>query len=298
MTASSERTSLSSARERPIAGPIKGSASKSAGGLPVRVLSSIALAPPALGATYLGGPAFAAVITFAAMVMVYEWARMVEREVFSRAFFALAAAAAAALISSAGGLYGLGFAFCGLGFVMAAALSRGDATQVHCARAWAAFGALYIIAPCIALLWLRGEVENGRALTFALFVVVWMADIGAYTAGRVLGGPRISPALSPEKTWSGVFGGVLIGGLAGAAAMGAIYGAGGFVRFLAIGGCLGLASVLGDLAESAFKRAFGVKDSSNLIPGHGGFLDRLDGMIFATTAMTSVIYLLLMLGRV
>ncbi len=259
-----------------------------------RVLSSIVLAPAALAATYYGGPVFAATIAFMATVMIYEWARMVDggRE-FSALFIVLAAAGAAGLFSAAADAFAVALSICAVGALAAARAAARDVGR----RGWAAFGAVYIIAPCIALIWLRDSVENGRALTFTLFFIVWMADIGAYFAGRYIGGPRISQALSPDKTWSGVVGGVLLGGMAGAAATKWTYGEGGALAFAAIGASLGLASVLGDLAESAFKRVFGFKDSSNLIPGHGGFLDRLDGMIFATTAMTFVIFLHMMLGK-
>ncbi|MEL7488209.1 MAG: phosphatidate cytidylyltransferase, partial [Pseudomonadota bacterium] len=155
---------------------------------------------------------------------------------------------------------------------------------------WSAFGAAYILAPCVALVWLRTTAPNGLALTLMLFLIVWMADIGAYFGGRFIGGPRISRALSPEKTWAGVFAGVAMGGVAGAASKYWVVGDGALVSFIIIGAGLGLSSIVGDLAESALKRRFGVKDSSGFIPGHGGFLDRLDGMIFATVAMTTALF--------
>ena len=267
---------------------------KPKGALWKRVLSSIVLIPPPLLATYYGGPAFAALITFMAVLMMFEWARMLTGKDLSAVFYALAVGAAAALFSAAGGWFYAAFVICLAASITAAVVAR----RFVGGMGWAAFGAVYIIGPCIALIWLRDAVENGRALTFTLFVIVWMADIGAYFAGRFIGGPRISQALSPEKTWSGIVGGVIMGGIAGAAATKWIYGDGSAMTFVAIGASLGLASVLGDLAESAFKRIHGIKDSSGLIPGHGGVLDRLDGMIFATTAMTAVIFLHITIGRV
>ena len=269
-------------------------AHKPKGALWKRVLSSLVLIPPPLLATWYGGPAFAALITFMTMLMMFEWARMISGKDISAVFYALSIGAAAALFCAAGGWFPIAFAICAATAIAAAVAARGAAVSMK----WAAFGALYIIGPCIALIWLRDAIENGRALTFTLFIIVWMADIGAYFAGRFIGGPRISKALSPDKTWSGIVGGVIMGGVAGAAATKWIYGDGSAITFIAIGASLGLASVLGDLAESAFKRIHGVKDSSGLIPGHGGVLDRLDGMIFATTAMTAVIFLHITIGRV
>ena len=259
-----------------------------------RVASSVVLAPTTLIAAWLGDPFFSSLITFAAILMVFEWARMITGRDFTPLFYALAASGTIAMFCAAGGHYDAAFLFAAFGGVAAGAASKANnPSRTH----WAVFGAAYIIAPSIALIWLRESVENGRALTFTLFGIVWLADIGAYFAGRFIGGPRVSRALSPEKTWSGIAGGVFMGGLAGAVATKWLYGEGGVATFIAIGASLGLASVLGDLAESAFKRIFGVKDSSGFIPGHGGVLDRLDGMIFATTAMTSVIFMHMIIGR-
>ena len=209
---------------------------------------------------------------------------MVEGAGLGKAFYVLAAACAGAGVAAAAGFYPLAYVFClmgGLGAGFAARRSR---------RAWVAFAGAYIIAPGVALLWLRGEVENGRALTILLFLIVWSADTGAYFFGRFVGGPRLSPVLSPAKTWAGAAGGVLFGGVAGFFGAGAIYGPGAEGFYALIGAGLGLASILGDMTESAFKRIFGVKDISGFIPGHGGVLDRLDGMIFATVAVTAVLY--------
>ena len=160
-----------------------------------RVLSAAVLAPIAITAVYLGGPPFAAVIAFMAMVMVYEWARMVEGIDFSPAFCCLAISGAIALAAAAGGFFSIAFLMAAGGAGAAAFALRKQSAKM----AWAAFGALYITVPCIALVWLRDVVENGRALTFVLFLIVWSADTGAYFAGRFIGGPRISRALSPEK---------------------------------------------------------------------------------------------------
>jgi phosphatidate cytidylyltransferase len=133
---------------------------------------------------------------------------------------------------------------------------------------------LYFAAGGIALVHLRGESANGFANVLFLLLLVWSTDIGAYVAGRAIGGPKLAPAISPGKTWSGA-----VGGLACALVVALIAGAtpGGFV----LAACLSITSQIGDLAKSVAKRYFGVKDSSHLIPGHGGLLDRLDGLLAA-----------------
>lgn len=258
-----------------------------------RVISALILMPGALAATFAGGPVFTAVIAFVCIVMLFEWSRMVETREFSPAFYLLAVAATGALVCAAGGYFTWAFGICALGAIAAAIAASGRPD----AGVWTGFGAVYLIAPSLALIWLRLEADNGRALTFLLFIVVWAADSGAYAAGRFVGGPKVSPIVSPAKTWAGIVGGVILGAFAGAAFAQAAFGLGSLTNYLLIGAALGLASVLGDVAESAFKRMFGVKDSSGFIPGHGGVLDRLDGMIFATSAMTSVLFVYILAER-
>lgn len=270
--------------------PVLGPATRDT--LPLRIASGAALGAAAIGATWLGGPVFAAIVAAMAVLMCFEWTRMVERRAYSRAFQALAGGGALATAFAAGGLYAPAFALVALAGLAAWRLASEGPLRV-----WTALAAPYILGPSAALLWLRSDVENGRALTLLLFAIVWSADSAAYLAGRFIGGPRLSPALSPMKTWSGAAGGVLAGALAGAVGAVQIYGDGNIPTYAVIGGSLGLASILGDMTESAFKRIFGVKDMSGFIPGHGGVLDRLDGMIFATTAMTTVIFGLVVLGR-
>ncbi|MGE0409345.1 MAG: phosphatidate cytidylyltransferase [Amphiplicatus sp.] len=268
-----------------------------------RVASAALLAPAALLAAYAGGAVFAAVVAFAAIVMCFEWARMVEGRDFSAVFYALAAPGGGAFTLAAAGYFPYAYGLCVVGALAAGLASRARAPRGEGAgRAsrwrWASFGAFYILAPSVALLWLRGEVENGRSLCLMLFLVVWSADTGGYIGGRLVGGPKMSPAVSPAKTWAGAAGGVIMGALAGVFAAPWINGAGAGGFFALAGASLGLASILGDMAESAFKRIFGVKDASGFIPGHGGALDRLDGMIFATTAMTLALYFHMVFGRI
>ncbi len=149
--------------------------------------------------------------------------------------------------------------------------------------AWLPLGVVYAAIPCAALIWLRGDGDAGRLSLFWLFAVVWSADTGAYLFGRAIGGPKLAPRISPKKTWAGFIGGIAFAGAVGegfAAFMGAPLIAWGIA-----GAVVSVVSQLGDLAESAWKRHFGVKDSSGLIPGHGGLLDRVDGLVAGAVAL-------------
>ncbi len=254
----------------------------SSGALAKRLLSAAILMPVVIYCIHLGGSAFAAMIAFASVIMLFEWSRMVERRVFSSGFYTLVAGAAIAMFFAARGSYDAAvFAAC-VGGLAAAWLARRQSGI----GIWVGAAVFYVVIPCIALVWLRLDAPSARAMTFLLFAVVWAADTGAFIFGKLIGGPKISHALSPSKTWAGIGGGVLGGCLLGAVSGAILFGPPAAILYFFIGGALGAASVVGDLFESAIKRYFGLKDISGLIPGHGGALDRLDGMIFATSAMT------------
>ena len=140
----------------------------------------------------------------------------------------------------------------------------------------AAAGVAWSLVAAVAFIWLRADATAGRVNVLFVVVIVWASDIGAYVAGRLIGGPRLAPRISPGKTWSGAAGGLLAAALVGLGA--------GRVAGAAVALALSLLAQLGDLAESAAKRRAGVKDSGALIPGHGGLLDRLDGLLAAGPA--------------
>jgi phosphatidate cytidylyltransferase len=156
-----------------------------------------------------------------------------------------------------------------------------------------AFGVVYVGLAAVALLWLRDAPGVGRGNILFLVLVVWGSDIGAYAAGRLIGGRRLAPAISPGKTWSGAVGGLLVGMAAGWLGVIALVGAPAWLA-LPVAAMLSVVSQTGDLFESWLKRGFGVKDSSHLIPGHGGLFDRLDGLL---TAAPMAGLLALWLGR-
>jgi len=169
-----------------------------------------------------------------------------------------------------------------IGGVAAGLIARGVAER----PANAAYGVLYIGIACVCLVWLRA-MPQGVWWTFMTFAITWSADIAAYAVGSILKGPKLWPRFSPNKTWSG-----FIGGLVAAMAVGALMSALPYFTLNIIAAILvglsgGLATMAGDLWESALKRRFGVKDSGDLIPGHGGLLDRVDGLLFAVVVISA-----------
>ncbi len=151
---------------------------------------------------------------------------------------------------------------------------------------WIAIGIAYAVAAFLASVAVRLDQVWGFAALMFILLVVWMTDIGGYFAGRGIGGPKLWPRVSPKKTWAGAVGGVVLS-LAVAAGF-AAFGIGRLVPLLLLATVLTVLSQLGDLFESAVKRKFGVKDSSQIIPGHGGLLDRLDGFVFAVVAAAAI----------
>jgi phosphatidate cytidylyltransferase len=256
-------------------GPATGSAPQRFGpDLGPRVAAAVAMGSVALAATWIGGFLFAAFWWLASIVVLWEWQRLVggERLIVARVgagAVALALAALSALHDSIAGVV--------------AALILGAAAVGWIAGGrqgiWAAAGVLYAGALVASVGLLRVSPSFGMASILWLFAVVWGADIAAYFAGRLIGGPRLWPRVSPGKTWAGAIVGAFTG-----AVLGLMLAA--WTNRLAALFWLGLAtaivSELGDLFESALKRRFGVKDSSGLIPGHGGLMDRLDAFTSAS----------------
>jgi phosphatidate cytidylyltransferase len=212
--------------------------------------------------------------------MAKEWTAFVHRENFGwrMGLHVLALAASQAI-------YALGHADWALASILFVGLlgharARGLGEQ----GLWVVLGIVYIAVPCLALVWLRQRVPFGLETVVWLMVVVWATDSGAYLAGSIIGGPKLVPSISPSKTWAGAVAGLAAGGAATIAFAQVSHGVAD-AKFVVTGLLLSLLTQGGDLAESSLKRTFGVKDASDLIPGHGGALDRLDGMIFATLGL-------------
>jgi len=254
--------------------------------LATRIVSALVLAVPVLGAVVFGPPATDVLVAVVAVVLAWEWCRMCieagERTTVH--MVAMVAVPLAAVEAMAFGHPNISFAAMAAGAVIVAVVSPSGS------RAWLAAGTVYISLPCVAFVWLRADPDWGRATTLWLLAVVWASDVGGYAFGRTIGGPRLAPVLSPNKTWAGFFGAVVSAGLAGFAAAGPI-GVDSPVRLAVASAALGATAQMGDLAESSVKRHFGVKDAGTLIPGHGGLLDRVDALlvVVAVTALISVV---------
>lgn len=267
----------------------RSAAEKSLSDLLPRILSGIVMIGAALTALYLGGSVWTIAIGLCAIAMCFEWQSMVHGGQKNYAIAALLSAATLACFV-VGLFFGL-FYGVGLALGLAATLLLFWLLQPGSDWGWMAFGVCYIAIPSLAMIWLRDQIEpNGLLLISFLFVVVWATDIGAYTFGRLIGGPKIFPLISPKKTWAGS-----IGGLASAAGLACLLKPGFDLEgsYMAIASAaLALSSVsqLGDALESALKRGFGVKDSGTLIPGHGGVLDRLDSLLVCAPVLAAIIW--------
>lgn len=251
--------------------------------LRLRIISALVIAPPALAAVWFGWPWLPALIMVAAAAMSWEWARLCGVGWWSTTGLMIVLTAVAAVLAVAAGKAELacGAAVAGSAVVLLAARVRQDSAAV-----WAAAGTLWIVLPCVAFLWLAADPGHGRATVLWLLALVWASDIAAYAVGRTVGGPRLAARLSPNKTWSGAVGGLLGAALVG---LGAAWLTGAAAILLVpISLLLGVAAQIGDLLESFLKRHFKVKDSSGLIPGHGGVLDRLDSTLTATAAQALI----------
>jgi phosphatidate cytidylyltransferase len=255
--------------------------------LALRALSAAILAPLALVMVLVGGWPLLLLIAVAVALLAHEWSRMTAPRAPVRVAVMVIAAVLAASVTAYFAHYRIAWLVLVLSAGACAVLSRGVSVR----RADAAFGALYIGAPCLALMWLRESGPGGQLWTVLVLAVAWAADITAFLAGSALKGPKLWPQFSPNKTWSGFIGGLIAATLTAAAVcyVGAhLWGDQlSTPKALLVGGFAGLATMAGDLWESMLKRRFGVKDSGELIPGHGGLLDRVDGLMFALLAVAA-----------
>lgn len=262
----------------PVKAPSPSVPNPKTGDLKVRVISALVMAPIVLGAVWAGGWVFRALIALGAVIAISEWINMVPsaRRLPARAVSVAGVLAALAAQLIAGPWAGLGTA---LLFTVLTTLVGGGTD-----RKLLGFGVFYVSVGIAGLMWLRDQPENGLALFLFAMLAIWATDIGAYAAGRAIGGPKLAPRISPKKTWAG-----LIGGMAGAALVGWLVAlsAGAAMPALALllGAVAAVVGQAGDLFESAVKRRYNVKDSGQLIPGHGGILDRIDGLLVAAPVL-------------
>jgi len=247
--------------------------------LQIRIVSAIVLAVVILGLVWLGGVVCRVLAGLVAAIVYYEWAMMRRLPTNSAHQWVAALCLAAALLLlildvEAKTL----FAATAVAALIAAAHGWWSGNGF-----WNASGVAYAAVSGITLALIRNDDQAGLFALLFLFAVVWATDVFAYFAGRAIGGPKLAPAISPSKTWSGAIGGA-VGGVAAGVLCAVLAGWGGaWIALVAL--VLAIVSQFGDLLESLLKRRQGVKDSSHLIPGHGGLMDRVDGLVAAGWAL-------------
>lgn len=244
------------------------------------------LVPLALGVVIIGGPLFVAVVLAAALLAVLEWVRMaVPPEAVGRSV-ALSGGAVmvVTLVSLALEPWPAVVLAVALALILALVPAAGSG-RVRDRDRWAvALSVPYVGISCVSVIWLRDGAGVGPGLVLFLFFTIWANDSAAFGVGRGIGGPKLAPAISPKKTWAGFYGGTIAGALAGLA-WALLAGAHAPWIALGMGALLAVVGQAGDLFESALKRRYKQKDSGQLIPGHGGLLDRIDGLIAAAPVL-------------
>jgi phosphatidate cytidylyltransferase len=237
-----------------------------------RILSALVLVPVALAAVWWGITAIAPLVACLAGMMAWEWGRLIGR-MRTRLDAALFVGTAAASV------LGAGFGSPTIGGLIALAGVAGLVVLGPGRRpGWTALGMVWVIVPSIGFVRLRADPIAGLPTALWLLALVWATDSAAYAVGRSLGGPKLAGRISPNKTWSGLFGGIAAAMLVGLAVE-LLYETSPRWEITLLSGGLAVVEQIGDIAESYAKRRFGAKDSGSLIPGHGGVLDRLDGML-------------------
>jgi phosphatidate cytidylyltransferase len=238
----------------------------------LRIIAALVMAPLAIAIAYVGGWLWTGLVTVTSIGLYIEWLTIIDarkpRLVLVGVLILLAVGWVD--VGHINGIYLSALVVLG---VFAVGLLSSDR------RLWTAVGMGYALAASIGSSAVRLDPLWGIAALMLVLLVVWATDIGGYFAGRLIGGPKLWPQVSPKKTWAGAIGGFAAS--LGVAAGFAAFGLGKILPMLLLGAVLSIASQLGDLFESAVKRRFGVKDSSHIIPGHGGLLDRLDGFVAA-----------------
>jgi phosphatidate cytidylyltransferase len=241
----------------------------------LRVVSAIVLATVALSATMFSPWSFLVMVMIGGGIVAWEWGRLTRGNGFDATALVAAVSVAAIAVFVA-----LGRPHYALFMLTAAAIVIGVTTFASAGAAWAIVGLAYAALPAAALVYMRSDIAVGLTAILYLFAVAWTTDTASYAAGRMIGGPKLAPLISPRKTWSGFIAGALAPALVGLA-FAAVLKNTSAALLAAVSVALALACQVGDLMESWLKRRFGAKDMSQLIPGHGGLLDRIDGLLFA-----------------
>jgi phosphatidate cytidylyltransferase len=269
--------------------------------LTTRIISALFMMPIVIVSTYLGHPYFNLLVGLCAALIAWEYSRIISSGRLDYEGKGLIIGLVGAVLVASTDNYSWAFfllalkAIFFLGVVLAKALiNRSKINSPERGRAiypidslWMVVGGAYMGGACISLIWIRNEWDNGLLVVMWILVLVWASDCGAYAVGRLIGGAKLAPKISPNKTWAG-----LVGCVVSACIVGLIVAKNipldNIYELIVISGLVGLVSQVGDLVVSAFKRHFGVKDASNLIPGHGGVLDRVDALLAAIFAVALI----------
>jgi len=257
--------------------PMNAGVRLSANNLLLRIISAAVLAPLALVAAYIGGLPFALFWGVAALVVLWEWMTLVVGPNYRLLMLSCAAALVVADFLAWLGRPITALLMIGLGGLAGAIFAPNER------RLWVLAGTGYAGGMALAPIFLRADAGFGFAAILLLFAVVWTTDVLGYFAGRAFGGPKLWPAVSPKKTWSGAIAGA-IGAVVVALLIAAKFGSFDRIAIIAVALVLSIVAQAGDLFESWVKRKFDAKDSSRIIPGHGGVMDRLDGFWAAAVA--------------
>jgi phosphatidate cytidylyltransferase len=261
----------------PVSNASKADMPLSANNLLLRVISAAVLAPLALFAAYVGGLPFALFWGIAALIVLWEWMALVVGPNFRLLVLSCGAAIAAADLLAWLGRPITALLMVGLGALAGAIFAPSER------RLWVLAGTGYAGGTVLAPIFLRADAGFGFVVILFLFAIVWSTDVLGYFAGRALGGPRLWPAMSPKKTWSGAIAGA-VGAVVVALLVAAQFGSFDRIAIVVVALLLSMVAQAGDLFESWVKRQFDAKDSSHVIPGHGGVMDRLDGFWAAAVA--------------
>ncbi|MGB6438189.1 MAG: phosphatidate cytidylyltransferase [Methyloceanibacter sp.] len=243
-----------------------------------RLVSAIVMAALALGSALVSVWTFVALVIAAGVTVSWEWGRLVRKAGFDAIAGIQSAAVASVAVAVALSRPGLALiaaivALVGTGLLAVSSLTVG----------WSLLGIAYSVLSTWSMVWLRSDPTLGATALLYLLLVAWTTDTASYGGGRLVGGPKLAPSISPRKTWSGLLAGILAPALVGYAFALFLQDTSAW-RLTLVSIVIAAACQAGDLGESAVKRRFGIKDMSNLIPGHGGLLDRIDGLLIAAIA--------------
>ncbi|UTW54051.1 phosphatidate cytidylyltransferase [Kordiimonas sp. SCSIO 12610] len=267
-----------------------------------RIISALMLLPPVVGAIYLGGWWFYGLLLLGGILMMLEWNRMVSSQnplvdvitllpvALLPMIFVLLPQSEAILSNPMIMIIVLALVL-GVGTFIEISKTK---SEKHKTVYYSLLGSAYVSSALIALSWLRSVDEYGLMVLW-IFLNVWAMDVGGYFAGKGIGGPKLSPKISPNKTWAGLIGGIVLAMII-SYLFSLIFTWGDIGKTWVMGGVVALVAQMGDLYESAVKRRFDVKDSGELIPGHGGILDRVDGIVSAAPFTALVLALYFALG--